>query len=462
MKKQQGMALLLTSIVLSLLAIAFLISQTHTTLNNKNKNIDNIVLQQAKEAILNYAMVYYELENNKSGKMGFLPCPDYRPGIHPPPGYSDGNCGSKDENIIGRFPWKSMKTLPFKDNSNSCLWYALTGSYRNSSVSVTTKMLNQDSNGNFEIFNADNIKIYGTKPHNRAVVVLLAPGAPFNNQARLGRDNNPCRTDYDPQQYLESINSINNYDYTLHPHSLDDFIKTDYSTADKSNDKMITVTSDEIFTAILKSPKTLQRFDELTKTLAMCMAEYATLAPHQNHLPYPVYKTSMADYRLSQNYTDKNHNGINLFGRYPFVIPASDNILNKSRINVINDCSLMITTPPRLKTMYQNYKDHFFYAITPSHSPTGTISSVCSDCLQVNNSGAYAAVVLFSNIKLKNKNQIRYAPPIDVDSKYDVANYLEGRNNKTNQKNFQSQTVADENFNDILYCIDTSMVVTKC
>jgi hypothetical protein len=456
-KKQSGAILLLSTLFLSTIASIFLINMDDTNIHNNRIYTNNEVLQQGKQALLDYAAVYYELEDNKSGKMGFLPCPDYRAGVHPAAGYSDGNCEGRDVNVIGRFPWKSMKTIPFKDDSGSCLWYALSGSFKNSSKNVTTGMLNEDSKGNFTVFNSKQQKIYGNNPQDRVVAILFAPSHPYNFQNRKARDNKPCREDYDPASYLEKIASIKNYDYNSNPHSIDNFAKTDLMEDKNINDNIITITADEIFANLISHPATQQRFTTLSLHLAKCIAEYGKITPKKK-LPYPVFADNLVDYRMNKYYTDKNNDGSKLFGRYPIFVPATENIYNKGYFDIIENCSSLASNP-QYKQMFANYKDHFFYAVSYDHSPAGSVISPCSSCLKVNNSGSFAAVVLFANIKLDK--QTRTEPPVDVDEKYKLENYLEGGNRIKNNTNFQSQTI-NKTFNDILYCIKTNMEVIKC
>ena len=61
---------------------------------------------------------------------------------------------------------------------------------------------------------------------------------------------------------------------------------------------------------------------------------------------------------------------------------------------------------------------------------------------------------------------MRNAPPLDPDTKFQVLNYLEGSNESNHPytggtADLESRA-SDTSFNDILYCIDPSLVVTVC
>jgi len=115
---------------------------------------------------------------------------------------------------------------------------------------------------------------------------------------------------------------------------------------------------------------------------------------------------------------------------------------------------------------WQHWKDHFFYVVADSYAPTATVPSACIDCISVNGSGQYAAVVLFANSRLDALAQVRDAPPTDADTRNDIGNYLEAANvsgfpHTGGALDLYSQT-AGTSFNDLLFCIDESLAVSEC
>jgi hypothetical protein len=100
-----------------------------------------------------------------------------------------------------------------------------------------------------------------------------------------------------------------------------------------------------------------------------------------------------------------------------------------------------------------------FYALGEKFKPDDGATDNCGDCLEINGSGNYAAVVIFAGQKLSALNQTRADKSI-------IADYLEGRNSANyaslhGDENYQTG-VASSTFNDILYCIREDLSVTPC
>lgn len=81
----------------------------------------------------------------------------------------------------------------------------------------------------------------------------------------------------------------------------------------------------------------------------------------------------------------------------------------------------------------------------------------------MNGAGQFAAIVFFSGERLSAYPQIRNAPPIDTDTKNQIANYLEGANAGNHLysgglADYESMP-ATTTFNDIAFCIDTAMEI---
>ena len=120
----------------------------------------------------------------------------------------------------------------------------------------------------------------------------------------------------------------------------------------------------------------------------------------------------------------------------------------------------------QMMALWQNWKDHFFYAVAESFAPPAAVPSNCTTCLTVNGAGQYAAVVLFADARLNALGQIRNAPPTDADTRNAVSNYLEDANAANmpymaGTVDFVSQP-ATATFNDLLFCVDDALAVTEC
>ncbi len=182
-------------------------------------------------------------------------------------------------------------------------------------------------------------------------------------------------------------------------------------------------------------------------------------------LPWPA-TVSLADYRDSGDYDDTG-SGI-LAGRVPDLVDDSNLETDNPAARILSDCDTSAVSEWSAAKLsdWQHWKDHFFYAVAESFAPSASIPTSCGDCLSVNGSGDFAAVVIFSNRRLNSLGQVRNAPPTDADTKNDAANYLEA-SNAANVSAFGASADytsgdASDSFNDILYCIDQDMVVTEC
>ena len=123
-----------------------------------------IALAQAKEALIAYAATYKDTHDDPGSSSytvpGYLPCPDLGPPASRRPGCA-GSCGSSLVSVMGRLPWKTLGLDALKDGSGECLWYAVSGTYKNnpngvSGSTTTSNMMNWDTNGQFDVKDASN------------------------------------------------------------------------------------------------------------------------------------------------------------------------------------------------------------------------------------------------------------------------------------------------------------------
>jgi hypothetical protein len=246
---------------------------------------------------------------------------------------------------------------------------------------------------------------------------------------------------------------------------------------------MVYITADEIWEAIRKrNDLTGKLYDQsninnLTRSAALCLKSYAeshdTIDNYSMPWPAPL---ALSDYRVNANYDDVN-GAVNLLsGRLPDIIDDSNTAIGPStptRINLITGCSLFdmgTLEGAELRRLWENWKDHLFYAVADAYQPQSSATPVCGEglrCMTINNNFPgtsagrdYAAVVIFSNSPI-DTSQSRDAPPIDVDQKGTLSNYLEGANNSV----IYTNTAGDDTkrydhmggtgvIDDILYCIN--------
>ena len=166
---QRGLALLIFVIAIAMIALAFIANGITSRLARLDRqNSTAAALAKAKEALIAYAVTFSE--THQDNVPGYLPCPNT--------GFPEGNsaptCGAKNVSSIGRLPWRSLSIEPLRDSSGECLWYVVSGTFKNS---PQTDLMNWDNNGLLEIVSADGATLLaGSRPENRAVAAIIAPG----------------------------------------------------------------------------------------------------------------------------------------------------------------------------------------------------------------------------------------------------------------------------------------------
>ena len=404
-KNQKGVALLVMIIVIILAFSSYIISGfSINQVKTEQKKQTRVILKKAKQALIAYAITYSDRAGNE-GEMGYLPCPDWNSGIDE--GKSDGNCGDAQTNTVGYFPWVSVDTSIFKDNSGSCLWYAVSGSYKK--PNSTVEMINEDSNGLFQIMDAANAVMIGNNSEDRIVAIVFAPTGQLTNQTRVLDNNSFCGKDYgNVSAYLEGNGTVNNGVFDGNADAIDQFIHASNTSATEAtpyNDQFITITRDEIWSAILARNDFDTKMQNLTEALALCLRDYAT-ANTGNRLPWVapmniVDDTGVVDYRINTNYDDSDGTS-GYAGRYPFKVDTSNIKIGVAGVNELftdagcNNLAVgsgasanLIDTTSEYRKLWNNWKDHFFYVLSKDYEPeVGAPASNPDDAAVV---AAYAA-----------------------------------------------------------------------
>jgi len=492
--KQQGAALIILVVLMVLTAATLYItnySVDRSRLIRQSSTASSLI--KAKEALLSYAAIFYESQNNRIGIYGLLPCPETRSSTGE--GLSAMNCGNRYANTIGRLPWNNLDIPPVKDGAGECLWYAVTGGFKNQvGTNRNSLMHNEDSLGMFELFDENGNLIKGSVPEDRVVAVIIAPGTALTSQRRPRQTSDPfCRQTFirannNIDEYLEDINGIDNSDVNIQADQIDQFATlTSAKELDDFNDRIITITQREIFNAINRHivanapppPAVRQglfsaRMNILTEALALCVrANMVGFGPNAS-LPWAAPLALGADYRISASYTD-NIGRLN-FGRYPFditnfnpippdIFTACNAITLQANLNTLDPVNnhpvINLSNPAdEYRILWGNWKDHFFYAVSNDFNGAGNGDcSVPGSCY--NNTGdtiRYHAMVIFSDAALNAGvfNQRRRSTPPEpngsfgpLDSKDDPDNYLETIPNIAGSGVY----TLDPNGNDIMYCL---------
>jgi hypothetical protein len=480
--RQEGVALLIFVIFLVLGAMAYFMSGLSVE-ELKQHQIENTAksLQRAKQALIAYAITYGDIDGDGDtlpdfpGEYGFLPCPDYSPAGFFEGLEDSGNCGVRGESKIGFFPWKTLDVPVLRDDSGTCLLYAVTGEYKNDESATPNKtlMLNEDSNGMFQIVDKTGVIVQGAAAENRVVAIVFAPGKVLSGQNRTFAAGSLCGQEYAQLgEYLDAGGGADNSDVTAAADTIDQFIHaTAESVADTNpnpyNDRFVTITRDEIWSAIVKRADLKKKMTEMTEALAMCLANYATINGN-NRLPWPVDATILAGYRDTNNYDDNADGTPGYAGRYPYNVANSNSVIpgphGSSELFIEAGCNAMIVTSgatvdlqtpgSEYRTLWENWKDHFFYAVSKDYAPDNTAASCGTNCITVQTIPR-AAMVVFSGFR--QPGETRNEPLAgDADTKSDVSQYIENTNAALFPDLSGSGNYTATTSNDIMYCLTTA------
>lgn len=488
---QKGVALLLYLLIVILGSSYYLIGQLNRTALYDPDPVKNFsVLQEAKQALIAFAINNPDITSTASrrGRYGLLPCPDTNGTTEE--GNQIGSCNSANVNAIGRLPWQSLGIAPLIDDSGECLWYAVSGSFKNNpnDVMLNTDNINTENMGSFEIIDHNGQVLAGgsNSEGKRVVAVIIAPGRLIQNQDRTTNAlATNCGGNYDPTDYLDSDvgASVDNAALSASVNALDKFMTANDLKDDSFNDMVAYITAEEIFNAVNKRKDKFYEYtnaDNLTRLVAECLAEYAVARNGDSGeyaLPWPS-PVALSDYTDSNEYNDYNYTSVtpnkNLSGRVPIIIDNSNTQISYNSLNsdnLIDDCSLGMSAGEKteLKNLWENWKDHLFYAVAEPYQP-GDVGTVCGNgarCITINydHTGTqtrdYSAVVMFSNSKLTT--QSRLISP--TDEKSVISNYIENitltNNTDTyvdavgdSTKRYDYNGTITQALNDILYCIN--------
>ncbi len=192
-------AVLLTFVMVGIIiASALLLKALNLASPGTTQGTDNQVLKTAKHALLGYAMSY--ADRNANALPGFLPCPDINGD-----GLADGPCGVAGRAALGRLPWQTLGLQPLRDSAGECLWYAVSGNYKESPAGT----LSTDAAGQFLIFDSELNSLNGAALENSAIAVVFAAGKPLSGQNRALSANNA--TECGSRRLSDGVNLSANY-----------------------------------------------------------------------------------------------------------------------------------------------------------------------------------------------------------------------------------------------------------
>jgi type II secretory pathway pseudopilin PulG len=399
--RQHGAALMVMLVILVLGSVTIFVSSLNSsTLKIVRDKTTADALAQAKDALIGYAITYGDTHSGQVD--GYLLCPDNASGN--PEGSAEPNCGNKNVSVIGRLPWKTLGLSPLRDGNGECLWYAISGTYKNN---PPTGLMNWDNNGLFKILAANGQVITGQTADSQAVAIIFAPGVPLAGQNRAPDGSAPiCGGNYNASNYLDSDPAIsaNNATPSNIANTISNFFTAGSSA--KINDQLIYITRDDIFNAIRKrndfqinSPNNV--LYKMTQAAATCLASASP------RLPAPTQ--------------------LNPSNPQDGWVPAAS----------LTSTNCGATTFNTWKYWWANWGDHLFYDTSQAADVNGTV---------------YDAEIIFANPKLAGQNRIL------TTDKSNPANYLDGANLSTfntGAPDYQMPPLSNlsNTLNDVLFCV---------
>lgn len=399
---------------------------------------------------------------------GFLPCPELASNLVE--GREAGSCGAKGVSSLGRLPWESLATAPLRDGYGHCLWYAVSGNYKNN---PKADVLNRDIPGQFRIVDAQT----GQTIADDVVAVLFSPGPPLAGQNRTTTFGSYryCGDDFSAAAYLDAHTvagaSINNANISTTSGAITTLVAGHPGAAHSAsfNDQLVWITRSELFAVIDQRPDIQRLFDAsqqgpaLAQRSARCLARFGNKNPTalDRRLPWAA-PLVISDF---SNGSFNDQSGL-LAGRLPFLADhsrsATGNTLMSgcSGTSGSSSCRLLrpgtntnpvcssgpgvaVTHDPwkpvagdpgnwnsnSLHGWWDKWKDHLFYALAPAFTPTATAPARTSltpcalgNCLTVDGTGPYAAVVVDAGPPLGTQQRQNHT------DRTTLGNYLEGQN----------------------------------
>lgn len=415
--RQRGAALLLFLLVgLGIGATLFFSTWNRSAgrLEQERQTLNS--LNQAKEALIAYAVSVYPFGNTRPGD---LPCPDMDND-----GKKESLCGNAAGSTgqalrLGRLPWKSLGLPDLRDGSGERLWYAVSNNFKENTRNTP---LNSDTSGSIRYVDNDGNVVPNV------IAVIIAPGPPLQRlNAAAVQDRTPAGENT-PSNFLDETATEDNADFI--DYGVNGFANGPVRNAQGRvlvNDMMAVVTYSDLMPLLEK---------KVAATVFNCLNSYAAyVGGTYNNLgryPWPADVAASA----ANNYSDT---GNTLFGRIP------DTMAN-SQASAPNMLPMWGSLPECRITdnwFRNNWREQVFYAIADAYKP-GTTPPACGSCLTVGTKANIQVAVMMARKALS-------APPLNQNraAKAIISNYLEDGNATAYDGIFEAKSVSTT-FNDLL------------
>src|SRR3972149_9839229 len=211
-RKQSGAVLLAFMLILVAGTSYLLLNRLNDYSTYARDTETQIALLEAKKALLSYAMNYPELRSNVEKGPGFLPCPAQNETGDPASG-----CAVSTGTTLGRLPYKILGLSDLRESGGELLWYAVSDNYKNTQSNDT--VINSETPGLLSVDGGNDI-----------VAVIISPGSPVVSQ--------DSRPSINKSDYLEDVNADS------------DASAFATSGAGEFNDRVITITRQELMAVV--------------------------------------------------------------------------------------------------------------------------------------------------------------------------------------------------------------------
>lgn len=433
-RPQRGVALLLFLFLLFGIGTATALS----ALNSSRARLEQerqtqLVLQQAKEALIAYAVSVYPVGNNRPGD---LPCPDIDND-----GKKDSPCGNASGTTgqalrLGRLPWKSLGLADLRDAGGERLWYAVSNNFKEDYLNNRHLPLNSDTMGTIQVVEAN-----GTIIPN-VIAVVIAPGPPIQRlNAAAYQDRSPGNENV-PANYLDETASEDNTNFV--DGTTNGFINgivRDTQGRILVNDSMLVITYNDLIPLLEK---------QVAATVMNCLSAYAAYNDGtENNLGRYPWAASMAS-SAAGNYNDTANT---LFGRIPNLMcnsggegvaelacsPGAAPPITGTNPGMLSNWGAIPSCTVNDAWFRDNWREQVFYAIADAYKP-GVGVPACGSCLKVGSASNRQVAVLVGRQALAGQDRAAKAV---------IGNYLEGENATPYDSTFEINATS-LNFNDLL------------
>ncbi len=245
--RQRGQSIFILGFFVSIGLIGLLLGATRTVANaNASQRAKDLEIKFAtvKEALIGWSAS--RTPGAPNARPGELPCPDIdNSGTDP---------GACVVGAIGRVPWRTLGIPEPKDSSGETLWYAISGPFRNFSMSAVP--ITSDTLGTLTVHsNPGNTTATATTLTTQAVAVIFAPGTALDGQNRSATTTMACAApsgtvarNLCASNYLETAvgpsGNVNNA--TING----PFIQANPLTNPSFNDRLLVITNADLMPAV--------------------------------------------------------------------------------------------------------------------------------------------------------------------------------------------------------------------